>query len=67
MKFKNKQNYGDRGQNSGYLGGGRVLTEKEHKGAFWVREMKFPLLLVVFTQICKHSLKVYICYISTKK
>lgn len=31
MKFKKKQNYGDRGQNSGYLCGGSRVTEKSSK------------------------------------
>lgn len=68
MKFKNKQNYGDRGQNSGYLCGGKHIDWKEVKGDFWVVEMKFPLALgggYTCKSTVSYTLK--FCYTSTRK
>lgn len=51
MMFKNKQNYGDRGQKSGYLCGEelKLLIGKGHKWALWVVEIKFSFIRVVVT------------------
>lgn len=49
MMFKNKQNYGDRGQKSGYLCG-KELKILIGKGVFWVVEINFSFIWVAVTQ-----------------